>query len=963
MRTTKRSIGVLAGILAVGWADTARPQDSASARDSAVVFEATLPGGPDAAARLLGLAPAPPPERLLTELVRRLYDAPHGQGEEVRERLSRLQAAGPAVPAGRDVELAAAVRVPVPLSPEAWSAILHRDVTADNALGAILGDRRAALLAYGLAALDEPTRRFLAGSPGLLGVLHGRAAAPFASFGRSLRVRDGRVQLPGGDPTRALWEQAVGVALEPADRFILRLFDHGDDGRLAYLYDAIANVDEPRARFALGLWIAEEGRRLERFTALSGVVARSFRREWQPSVRPFSRLPADAALTLMAIEVTPEGEPAPPGRQLLWDRVFDGVDLPDDPARRLAGLPGSRPVDAAFLLDHVLVSDPGGRAERLATFTFAQRVFAHTSADEAADVFVALRGRRAFPSLMATLERLEIDDASVYAAGAQRALEISRLRRDEAAVALRQFQSSLALLARLRQRRVIDRTLAGELTRSLIAVDLDGRRGYRGALAAWLAERLLPALGAPPQDTLSHEARLVAGLAGQGGAAEAGMPRFVTWEGHAYRMDLVAAEILRLERVRARQGGPTLDEALDAVRAAVRLRARPGSLDALHADAATLAAAIDDAPRRLDSAAAAGWPPPVEPASRALAQLGRIRDERDLNRAVGLSAPLVALADAILADALASITYAVAIGDPDSRALIGENMARRHDFGLMLPDRRAQRNVAWALPEQRIQPGEPWHVRGSLLALDVALASFGLRRVVLDGELRAPVLNSSDRRTLVDTVALVNPFALTDGDRNAITGALAAGRERVARVAIDADALEALVQEARLDGWRRQELVWLAANGSDRVTEVFSLAELVWLGRPPPSVDLAAWGMSALATRGCLCTRFPAPGEWRNYAGRPGLGLIAAEVADLTLRVAELLAELELPATLTRDVLSAATLEFVDRVEPAHEDDWRTLVITARRLTRERVEDYMSALAAGGPLIPDGAADPRELRR
>jgi len=121
--------------------------------------------------------------------------------------------------------------------------------------------------------------------------------------------------------------------------------------------------------------------------------------------------------------------------------------------------------------------------------------------------------------------------------------------------------------------------------------------------------------------------------------------------------------------------------------------------------------------------------------------------------------------------------------------------------------------------------------------------------------------------------------------------------------------------------------------------------------------------VSAIPLEGCLCTSFPAPGDWRNYAGRPGMGLIGTQVADLTLRVAELLHELDLPAVLTPYVLSAATLEFVDRVQPSYEDDWRTLVVTARALTRERVEDYMATLAVGGPLIPDGDWPPEEARR
>ena len=105
---------------------------------------------------------------------------------------------------------------------------------------------------------------------------------------------------------------------------------------------------------------------------------------------------------------------------------------------------------------------------------------------------------------------------------------------------------------------------------------------------------------------------------------------------------------------------------------------------------------------------------------------------------------------------------------------------------------------------------------------------------------------------------------------------------------------------------------------------------------------------------GCLCTRFPAPEDWTSYAGRPGAGLLTAEVADLTLRVAELVAELRLPAALTPAVLSVATLEFVDRVQPADEDDWRTLVTTARPShAGSGSRTTSAALAVGGPLIAD----------
>jgi len=436
----------------------------------------------------------------------------------------------------------------------------------------------------------------------------------------------------------------------------------------------------------------------------------------------------------------------------------------------------------------------------------------------------------------------------------------------------------------------------------------------------------------------------------------------VSWEGHSYRVDVVAAEETRLARVRRRQGGITLDAALAVAGAAARLSQPPASPQALVADIDLLAAATYGRPRATDPAAVVTWPPAVPVALGAMAELMRARTG-NLDRVPSLAAPLVDFGDVLIADVLASIVYAAALGDPDGRVLLGPNVAYRHDFGIDLPDGRNRRRVAWSLPAIVVQPGQPWHVSGSLLGLDVALSSEGLRRVMLDAELRAPMLNSNDRRTLVDTVALVNPFDLTDEGRDVVVAALARGRARVGDASADAAALDALAAEARMDAWRRRELAWLADRGAGDLEGAFSLPELVWLGRPPSSADLAAWGVSALAVDGCLCTWFPAPGDWRNYAGRPGMGLVGAQVADLTLRVAEILNELALPAVLTPYVLSAATLEFVDRVQPSHDDDWRTLVATARALTRERVEDYMATLAVGGPLIPDGERPREDDRR
>jgi hypothetical protein len=111
--------------------------------------------------------------------------------------------------------------------------------------------------------------------------------------------------------------------------------------------------------------------------------------------------------------------------------------------------------------------------------------------------------------------------------------------------------------------------------------------------------------------------------------------------------------------------------------------------------------------------------------------------------------------------------------------------------------------------------------------------------------------------------------------------------------------------------------------------------------------------VAADAYDGCLCTRLAPPGRADTIAGRWPAETVATEVADLNLRVAVALADMKLPAALAKGVLAAATQDFVDRVRPLYPYDWLTLVRTAQSLTNARIEDYVAALAADGPLVAD----------
>ena len=857
--------------------------------------------------------------------------------------------------------------VPVPLRPSIWSeAVFDQATAAAGLVGAILADRRAALLAAGLSSLDDDTLEYLAAHPDTLKRLYEHDAAVFAAFGRSLHVRANRVFPPGGANAAYLWETLLGESTKKPDRFIRGLFaDH--DGRTAYLFDAIASLDAPHAAFALGTWIRDPEVRRARFEALADASYRAYS-PYQPTERPFLRAPADLLALLTRVRVGAGGEPSPPNWQRFWKAALDGSALPDDPARQLRDVATDGSIDAAWLANVILTAVPADRADKLDRLSFAQRVFHGKAEESLPDVLVAARAATRFRTLMLTLDRVGITDPSIYAAAARRANDLAALDHTKAFIALGQFQSALALIARLRLVQVVDGATADRLVRSLVALDLsDGR--YRGALASWMARDFLPALpppggtGAPDPDD-----RLEAALAGEGSKAPAAALPPLTWEGRSYRLDLAGAARRRLALVRKRQGsrgiGPVLALWTDVQTLASASEAQPNSLDTVRDVAARLPGHVSrpdsyGPPPGVDS-----LPDPARIIADAQKRLRSITRLPQLTRAAEVAAPLTELCDSLLADALLSYTYALALGDPGGAVLLGGNVARRHDFGLAAANDEERVRTAWQLATQEFAPGVPWHARGSVLGLDVALGSLSLRRVAADQTAAEPVLNGNDRRTFVQSVALLEPFAMSDGDRDEMAAAIGRGRARVGQGATDPAELAALldaVPSLAVDGQRKRAIRWVAAHDPASLEEWFSMTELLALGAPARDIHANGWGMSALPFDDCLCTEL-LPQPWQVFAGQTSTGLLASVVADLNLRVAEITATLRVPAAVSQAILQAAMQQYVNTVRPVDDDDWYGLFRAAGRLSTEQVEDDMAALTAEGMLMP-ADAPPDSTRR
>lgn len=258
----------------------------------------------------------------------------------------------------------------------------------------------------------------------------------------------------------------------------------------------------------------------------------------------------------------------------------------------------------------------------------------------------------------------------------------------------------------------------------------------------------------------------------------------------------------------------------------------------------------------------------------------------------------------------------------------------------------------WHLPTTRAGDIQGWRLVGSLLGLPVRLAEFSLVPLSAKPPPR-PTLNGEDRRVFVETVALIEPSALTDRDRDTIVRAMQRGRIRLASLRTAADA-HAVADEIRLAPTRRSLMPWVLAHDSPRAAGFLSPSELLWLGLEglPVDVRLNVWGAPAEPRLGCLCLQLLDRRPWESFAGRWNTGMLASGFPDLNLRLSELLAEMRMPAPLLAPVLTSAMLDFVNSATSRDQDDRRGLVEFVQRLGSDRVEQYLALLTTDGPLVP-----------
>jgi hypothetical protein len=951
----------------------------------------SVPGGLKAALAAIDDRAAPDRSQFLLEFIRRTYDMPVIARNDPRETarqalLARLDLAGrqefaPAASASAGPSsngaggAAAAVSpetLPLPLTAALWiDAVFGGRATPQTLVASIAGSRDASLLYYGLMWLDDETRAWLETQPQLITDLAAHHAPAFAVAAPGLRVSGGAMRLPGGSAAEPAWEALVGRSPRDPGDFTRALLTAGE-GRLAYVLGAIAQLTPAQIRFALNLDAPDAPARVAAARRLFAIFELT---AWNVERRVFWRPPLDPALLVADLAVDDRGQSILPGTRRFWMAVLAGAD--PSSADNADALATGDAVDIGWLCEQIFREDIAEQRRRYNLVLFASRSVRRVTPETARDAVVAVRAAGSYPALVLALERAKLDDIAAFANAARRASRISTIGDTTTASRVHaQFQGALSLLTRAALRGGLPPAALARLVSSLSAVEPGKGGDYDGGLVRWLTvfvdgQPRSPSMhgGAvvvrSPRD--GDDDAIVGRVAGDMdravlriAAGPVAVPaRFVDWEGTRYRVDHASSEAIRLARLLGEDHPAYVSSARDLIGIADAVGEPALSRDTLRRQADALA----------QVAQAVGWEPTGGAGTSARAEapaayretaaaLRRKARDGDVRGAARLAPALCALADRLLARGLTDIAYAVAMGQPGHSAISAGDAADRHEFG-----GHHDRSGAWQLPVRGtgVMPVRGWHIVGSLLGLDITLADFSLIRLSSKPPSRRPTMDDVDRQVMTEAVALAEPAAFIEPDRDSVVETLRNGRIRLAAVRTPAEAL-AVADEIRLAPSRRTLMPWVAAQDPGRLAAFLSPLELFWLGLDARPVDarIQPWGGPAEPRLGCLCVQVLDRRPWETLAGRWHLGLLASGLSDLNLRLAELLSELKMPAPLLAPVLAAATIDFIENATSRDPDDRRGPIEFVQALGADRVEQYLALLTTDGPLVPvaDGAGTP-----
>jgi len=826
-------------------------------------------------------------------------------------------------------------RLPLPL-PDYWTKHVFKQGVPP--ILSLTRNRSQSLLYVGLLAQDEATLAFLQQRPELVRRLGDEVGSVFASFGRSLRIRNNVVEVPGGEGAIDVWRELVGQPPNDPERFLLTLLGR-DDGRLAYFYDTVAHLSPAQQRLVLGSTV--DGK--DRLAYVRG-MARHFastESQWKIDRLPFHRPAFDAAVALTFVEVLPDGLVGPRWLPAVLERVAAGEAWPTSAERVFGNLPDRSP-DGLWMLDW-LFEKPIQAQERFALLRFAQRRFGTATRDAVPDVGIALLAARDMPALPKALERMSVTDAAVYRSVAVAAYNLTQSGgADEVIPVLARWQAALGLLEQAQRRRRLSDTDIRSLLESLVTVTPTDRRDAPGAAAAWIIEQLLPALVPDgPVDDLDR--RALRALT----STPAREPVRFNWEGLQYVVDAAETTFRSVIALRQTQHlQPTLTD-LVKLHALRRRLERVAAVDDV-GQAAMALKDLDQVFARLgtqgDAAARR-----VDDLREEARRLDRIRDVRDLTRVSRLVEILRDVLDLETDLTVPPVVYALAVAPTREPAAVYQEAWRAHSlhrpstqtFGSWI-------RTAWQSAEVDARPGGGLMLRGALLSIDVVLADARLMRATQIRPMSRRLLLNQERDMLLRYLAYVQADTFPD---DAAFEALVLGQRQAKSWNTEIPAMRELqdtLRSAKVGDWRAALLAWAAHHADLQLSDWLTPLEVLQL---QPATPMPVWWHGpAPSFDGCHCLRRldVAPDELR---GRES-GVLIAVLPNLPLRLAEHLRDLDLPPALLPTLLPVAIQDWIDQANQSGPADWESSAGWLRRLSRERVEEYLLALVSTGVIAP-----------
>lgn len=840
------------------------------------------------------------------------------QARDLAERLNR----------GEAVSLATVdATAPLPLGTAFWEGRFEPTPPPHDLLFAILASREMSSLYYGLLGLDDETLEAVQGDSKLATALV-RYALVLPVVADALRIERGQIVPAGGNEMAAAWQELVGEPLARPAAFIEDLL-RADEGRQALFYRTLWALPEGRARLIAGVPAGSRdgGRNLRRLyeafkTALEGWRADAL-------ISPPAFGPAEV---LFSLAMRDDGGLAGPSARAFWQKVFESSAWPAQPERELARVDARDPLDAAGLLELVC---PGlCDRERLGVVMLIQREFRNASPATMPYMLSAGRCRMRYPSLALEIERMRLADPSAYSALGSVASRLEDLDTTARTVALVQYQSAVALLARMRAVGAPAATVRHQAG-ALAALPLT-KNGFEGGLLRWAVGLFAP------QEGESLDAAAARTLAGE--AWQPAGETFV-WEDLTYRVDVAATENVRIRAALEKFTANSLDAAAAFVRLSDELPDRVGSggVEAFVTAVEEAASAATDVGPVWWAGSPTGFDSVREVTSDLADGLRRARttDRRALERSIQ---SLRAVADLAGADALAALVYALALHDVDGELALSRELPRRHHF---VPEGVAgNRATTWAIPTERYPDGAARHISGSLLALDVGIPHLAIRRLSAGRPSEEPNMAPTIAVGLLRTAVLAAPWTVRAEDLAAIHEAYVRGVAIQQKWSTNGDG-EGHVSEAGVFGPLAGWLRWEHGRG-EPLKGLGDLTDLVRLGSLPSSLP-SSWG-AAQPLSACLCLAMPGRASLIRGSSRDAETIVATLV-EPALRVAVELQRRRAPAALASGVLMLLVTDVIDAAVLANPMDARGIIKTVGSIPTVRFDDYIAAVAARGPLV------------